>query len=399
MKDTLKYYRFLVLSSLIGCLNFIIPIPSVFFNFNLSGYAWILVFIVSLYYIIFKIKKSFFSYKIWIPLVLYLFIYLIYDFSFIGLQSTLQFTLPLIVGYVAGGLQYNQQVLLKILKYFRNLIIIIILSNSLFSFLRYGILGFGPSAYGPLAVIGGTICLTLFYDTNKKKYLIYYILILTIPTLAATRTAIAIMLLLPFLHTYRIFSNNKIKLLLLFIPLLIYIFNLNVIQEKMFFNGEGNLNEISIDSDNINTSGRKSINFLLINEFYKKPIFGNGLRADYFILKDNFNNIQEAHNDYLQILVNYGLFGLLFLFISYFIQFRYFLSIRIHSRTERLLIITLFSLTLPMMLFMFSENILRMTFSFIIYFYAIAGMLMSINKQNKTILKYNYENNSSHPLI
>ena len=39
----------------------------------------------------------------WLPWVLYMVVYLIIDFSFLGLQLTLQYTLPILIGVVASG--------------------------------------------------------------------------------------------------------------------------------------------------------------------------------------------------------------------------------------------------------------------------------------------------------
>ena len=108
MKATLTYFKILIFSSLLGSFNFVLPIPATYFGFNFSGWAWILALIVSVNYILFVVKKSYFCYKIWLPWVSLLIIYLVLNFSLVGLQGTIQFIVPVLVGYVAGGLKYNK---------------------------------------------------------------------------------------------------------------------------------------------------------------------------------------------------------------------------------------------------------------------------------------------------
>ena len=40
----------------------------------------------------------------WLPWILYMTVYLVFDFSFLGLQLTFQYVLPLLIGIVASGI-------------------------------------------------------------------------------------------------------------------------------------------------------------------------------------------------------------------------------------------------------------------------------------------------------
>jgi len=131
LKSTLIYFNILILSSLLSILDFVLPVPSKIFGFQLSGWAWMLVFLVSVFYIFFIVKKSFFTLKIWLPWIFLLIINLAFNFSFVGLQGTIQFIVPVMVGYVSGGLKYDNIFFSKIINYFKYLIIIILLSVSI----------------------------------------------------------------------------------------------------------------------------------------------------------------------------------------------------------------------------------------------------------------------------
>jgi hypothetical protein len=399
MKATLIYFKILIFSSLLGSLNFILPIPSNFFGFNLSGYSWILVLVVSVYYILFVVKRSYFSIKIWFPWLIYLFIYLLLDFSFVGLQGTIQFIVPILVGYTVGGLKYNKNSIAEILKYFKYLVIVTILSTSVFSFIRLGFFGFGPATDAHIAAISGVLSFSFYYHTKKIKFLFYYGCALVIPILAVTRMGILIMLLIPFVHFYKIISTKKLLLIFIMIPVSIYIFNLPAIQKKMFFEGNGNISDIYYGSNVLNTSGRSLINEVLVKEFYKRPVFGNGPRADYFIFKSKNWTVTEAHNEYLQITVCYGLFGFLLFILTLLIQLMKIKSLRTYSVNEKIIRATFFTLFIPLFLFMGTDTIIRLTYSFMNYFFVLMGLLMTFNNQNLKINKYNNDNNSSYPFI
>lgn len=399
IKSTLNFFKVLFFSSLLGSLNFIIPIPSNFFGFSLSGYAWILIFLVSVCYLLGIIHKSYFSIKIWLIWVGLLLIYLFIDFSTEGLQGTMQFLLPIIIGTVAGGLKYNKRTLKTILIYLKYLIIVTLLSTTILSYVKFGILGYGPATDAHLAALSGVIVLTLYYNSHKMKFLVFYFLIALIPLLAATRTGILVMLLIPLGHFHKLFSFFKTALLLILIPISIYIFYLPSIQEKMFHDGSGDIQNVDFNSDNFNTSGRSLFNEILIEEFKKNPIYGQGPRADYFAFQNAGLKLTEAHNDYLQVLTSYGVFGGLVLLFCFVFQIKRISKLQSITKIEKNLKITFYTLFIPLILFMATDTVLRMSYSFINYFFAIAGIFFSVHNSNVNILKYNNENNSGYPLI
>lgn len=399
MKSTLIYFKILVLTSLLSILNFILPISSSVLGYQLPGWSWIIVFLVSVYYIIFIIKKSFFTLNIWLPWGFLLLIYLVIDSSFVALQGTIQFIVPIMVGYVTGSLNYNNNIFLKIINYFKYLIIMVLLSVSLISIVRYGFLGAAPAMYAHFASIAGVLVISLYFSTKKFKYLLYFGLVSTIPIMSVTRMGIFIMFLIPLINFYKFLSLNKIVLIFLLLPIGLFIFNLPSVQKKMFLDGKGNLSEIQYSSDNLNTNGRSYINKALIEEFNKNPFLGNGTRADYFIFKQKGWELTESHNEYLQILVCYGILGLFIFFLSLYFQFKKITKLKILSENEKIIKSIILTFMPVLLIFMISDPILRYTSSFMNYFFALIGVLFAINKQNLKIINYNNDNNSSYPII
>lgn len=383
-KYTLNYYKILIFSSFLAGANIYIPfIPNRIFGFSLTGYAWILVLIVSILYLfeLFakKSKTSKFPLVIWLPWICLSLIYFFLNINSITLHATAQSFVPILVGLVAGSLEYNEKTLQKILTYFKYLIILIIISNIFLSYIRFGILGYGSATDSHLTAIATIITFAFYYKHKKSKYLIYYALMLLVQIVAVTRIGIVALLIIPLIHFYQTLNYKKILMILVLIPVSLSIFQLPNIQKKMFYTGRGSIKDISYFSENLNTSGRKFVNEILINEFRKDPFWGKGTRADYFILKKYGLDINETHNDYLQLLVNFGFFGTFVLLFTFIIQFTLLIKLKIYTEQEKILRSIILTMQVVLFLFMATNTIYRGTYDFMNYYFGLIGMIYAIN--------------------
>ena len=124
-KLTLNYFKILFLMSAIPSLKGFFPfIPDQIGGFNLTGWAWLTVFIVSVVYLFF-IKKIYYPRFIWMPWIIYLIVSLFINFSFLGLQLTFQYMVSILVGWVISGLYFNNSILKKIIRWFVYLVFFI----------------------------------------------------------------------------------------------------------------------------------------------------------------------------------------------------------------------------------------------------------------------------------
>ena len=389
-KSTLNYFKVLIFSSFLASANIYLPFtPSKIFGFGLTGYSWILVLIVSIYYLISKNSNSKFKATIWLPWMIFSIIYLIRNTNAVSLQGTVQSFVPILVGLVAGSLNYNLLDLKKILKYFMYLIIIIILSNTLLSYVRLGMVGYGSATDAHLTAIAVIVVFALYYSQKQFKYLIYYVLILIVPVVAVTRMGIFVLLVIPLIHFYQILNFKKILIILILIPISIYIFQLPAIQEKMFYTDSGTIQDLSYDNENLNTSGRKYVNDLMIEEVKKDPIWGKGARADYSILKKNGLGINETHNDYLQLLINFGILGTSILFLTFILQCINITSIKINTLEQKIIRSIILTMQITLFFFMLSDTIIRGTFDFMNYYFALIGMFYALNYQTRKNIRRN----------
>jgi len=390
------FFVALMLTTLLPFLPYLFKeFPSQILGFNLTGWAWIIMLLVSLINLSLT-KRISFPVLFWLPWTLYLIGYLFIDYSFIGLQLTLQYTLPLLIGVVASGFIYSGEELEWLFRWFIRLCILVLVMF-FYGYLFRG--GYTPAAAATpmLLSIALSLFCALYFTTGKPIYLIYSGILFLAPVIDVTRMGIAAMAAVFVLH----FANTEIikKLVygLLGLIVILLIFNSRGFQEKTFYGGTGTLKELTFnyyDNPNINSSGRLSWKLALQPGLEAAPVWGNGPRADNEELRLITGLLAgEAHNDYMSVRYNYGYVGLGLLLAGFLFNFisLYRISL-IAGENIYLWLLTVSSMTLfiSFLMFMYSDNILKYTIYFPNYFFAMIGIIYSIKKD---------EDYSSYPVI
>jgi len=322
----------------------------------------------------------------WAPWVTYLIAYIIIDFSFLGLQLTLQYTLPILIGVVAGGLIYSEDDLTWIHKWFVRLIGFVYI---LFLYANIFGSGFTPAmaAMPMLFSLEASLLTALFFTTGNRKYFFFIAALFIAPVLELTRMGIAAMAVVIIFHFSNPGLRGKILFGLMGALVLFFIFKSKPFQEKTFYSGEGTLSDITIDyydNENLRSSGRISWKKALAPGLKVKPFWGNGPRADnVYLTKITRMRGGEAHNDYLSVRFNYGYAGLallLFGFVSSFISL--FVLSKKYKENRSIWILSTSALTLYMafLMFMYTDNILKYTIYFPNYFFAMIGIVYSLKR-------------------
>jgi len=373
-------------------LPYILPfLPEQLLGFNMTGWAWIIMLLVTVIYLS-QVRKINFPYLIWLPWMVYLIFYIIIDYSFIGLQLTLQYILPILVGFVASGFIYTKEKLYWMFKWFINMCVFLVLLFVIGYLFRGGYTA-GASTTPMLLSICGAFMIGLYFIAKQIKYIFFFLILFLVPFIDVTRTGIAVFLVIFISH----FANRKIegKIIYSIIGLVfIYIvFNSNRFQEKTFFEGQGQITDLSFDYDkntNINTSGRVTWMVALEPGLKKKPLWGNGPRADNAeLIKVTLTKFSEAHNDYLSVRYNYGYIGLSLLLLGFLLNFLDMLRKLKQRRNIFYWLIGTSTLTLffSFLIFMYSDNILKYTVYFPNYFFALIGIFYSMYKYSFKRLK------------
>jgi hypothetical protein len=360
-------------------------------GFNVTGWAWLIMLAVTLGYFLVHPKVKF-PIAYWVPWILYMFVFLLMDPSFLGLQLTLQYLLPVFIGAVASGLEYDDRSVewfYRGLLIFSAVLLIIVISDHTVHIIN----NHQWAASAMVITIPAAILISKFFVTNSIKYLLFYGLLFLVPFLNITRMGILAFVVILFVYP----GNGKIlykaMILVLGVLMLLMVFNSKSFQEKTFFEGQGELNEVSFnyydDNSKFNTNGRSSFYQYFEKGLSESPIFGNGPRADYYVM-NSFSELKEVHNDYLSIRYDYGYLGLSLLFIGIigtmvkvYERYRYF------KRQKMIVGIMLSSVVLtlfiPLLMFMYSDNILKYTIFFPDIYFTLIGLVFADNSKSEMI--------------
>jgi hypothetical protein len=380
------FYSSLLLTTALPFLPYILPfIPGNILGFNLTGWAWMLMLLIALINL-FMTRHMVFPFLPWLTWVLYMVVYIIIDFSFLGLQLTLQYTLPLLVGIVASGFTYTEEDLIWLFRLFIGLVAFIYMLFLWAVLFGNGYMP-GMSVMPMLFSIAVSLLTALFFFTRGKAYLIYIAIMFIAPVVEMTRMGIAAIAAVFILH----FANRNIKGKVIFglagILALWIVFNSEKFQEATFYGGRGSLNDITLDyydNQDIRSTGRISWKKALEPGLKAKPVWGNGPRADNVNLA-RITKMRggEAHNDYLSVRFNYGYVGLSLLLLGFAATFisLYRLSKR-HTEHYYIWLISTSTLTLfiSFLMFMYTDNILKYTIYFPNYFFALIGIVYSLKR-------------------
>jgi len=385
-----QFFAALLLTTALPFVPFVLPFFSgQFFEFNLTGWAWMIMLVVTLT-ILLSTSNPNFPILIWIPWAAFLIVYILIDFSFIGLQLTLQYLLPLLIGIVASGFSYSPEKIHWLAKWFKMLCLAVLL---MFAYGRLFRGGYTPAeASVPMLLsIASSFLVGLYFITQKMKYLVYFGILFSAPFISVTRMGIAAFLAIFIFH----FANQKIvgKIVygLLGVIFVVIVFNSSGFQEKTFRGSKGKLSDLSFnyhENDAININGRNSWKNALEAGLKAYPIWGNGPRADNKeLIEVTGLKTGEAHDDYMSVRYNYGYVGLTLLLFGFGVTF---ISIFQNLRNETSIlnwIIGTSTLTLfiVFLMFMYSDNILKYTIYFPNYFFALIGIFFSINKKGYEI--------------
>ena len=380
-----QFFSAVFFTTLFPFLSYIFPfLPRQIFGFTVTGWAWICMLLVTFIHLL-RCPVITLPVWTWIPWMVYLIGYIVFDFSFLGLQLTLQYLLPILIGCVASSFIFSEEKLDWLFKWFTRLCMTV---TGMFAigYLFRG--GYTPAAAATpmLLSIAASLLIGLYFITGKSKYLIYFGLFFLVPVIDVTRMAIAVFLVILVFH----FANRRIAGKIIFgflgLALLILVFHSDSFQKKTFYSGRGNITDVTFnyyDNTILNNNGRTSWKMALEPGLKKEPLWGNGPRADIFALYRISNNQNgEAHNDYLSVRYNYGYVGLVLLLFGFTATF-----LDIYRRLKRknelfdcLLGTSILTLFVSFLMFMYSDNILKYTIYFPNLFFALVGIFYSMDK-------------------
>lgn len=233
--------------------------------------------------------------------------------------------------------------------------------------------------------------LALFYYTKEKKKNLFLCILFILPCILwVFRTSImgtTLALMTFFFFKYKLKSLPVI--FSVFILFIVAVFAIPSIREKMFFDDSGknieqlNAGEISIDD--IDSNGRFAMWEHLEGRFYEgKELMGSGIGSVQNYMYNNFvfGGLKVPHNDYVQILCDSGIIGVvLYLFVVLVVIIHSFI---IYQKTSNVAIkicaIVAGSCLAGIALTMYTDNVVNYSMVTLSYPFGFYGMMLGLEK-------------------
>lgn len=278
-------------------------------GYKITGWAWVIPLLYSFLTIAKNPAKIKFPWKVWLPWLLILIIYLPVS-EYKSLQRTMQLLCPIFVGFAVSTYSLNQVQIVSFIKKMKKLTIVI----GVIALWETGIFLTGKFPW-TTGLAGESMTAVLLCNLFATSYAIgnyedikWWVILVGITIFAVTRMAIAAAgLTLPL--TFAPMSLKK-RILFLVLALVsgLILFYTPRMQSKMFFSGEGEIYDI--ESSNFDDSGRKYMWRLLTLRIEKKPWFGYGTGSTENTILEATGGLRYPHNDWLLTLHDQGILGL-----------------------------------------------------------------------------------------
>ena len=177
----------------------------------------------------------------------------------------------------------------------------------------------------PIAIFVFVLLAYQYILYQRKKYICLMVVPSLCVLLGTTRTYLVVLLCAWAIFLYAILKNKKhfFGVLILFAAVAIVIVAISPVKDK-FITAAGRTETTGQDFWYAFTSGRSAfwaydMNAIMHNSL-DKILFGNGINYLFYLNKPVFKVALWAHNDYIQILSDYGLLGLfIYVYMIYYV--------------------------------------------------------------------------------
>jgi len=400
-RSTINYYKWIFFTALLPYADRFIPIfPNDIWGFNLSGFAWIIILLVSLVRIFVHFHSITMPGWVWLPWITYISFQWIQDQSFLGLQSTLQYMVFPVVGMAASTYSYSDETMTQLRRWFTWYAGIVLISMFL-ALANFSDFGKGVGSVMTLVVLGA-IVLSDFWLYNNRKMLVCFGLMAIIPIIAMVRMGIAMMFAIAVLH----FGNRSLSMRLVIGAIVcsvgLAVFYSPSFQRKTFYSGQGDITNLSMSNGDLNTSGRSRMWSLAERDMKDHPWLGAGSRADLRMLIRYRYKLKELHNDFIAVRYNSGWLGLGCLLFGFTLQcwLLYKQKGNVEDAYTALVFYAALTIFIAWIGFMYTDNALKYSPFFGNLHFCLIGIVYSRLKEDQhTSIKIPDHDLDSHPAI
>jgi O-antigen ligase len=363
---------------------YIITLPILNYTVELNYISQFLFIVAILFTLINLIKsKNILLNFLLIPLSLFLLMnFLGYFYSFIKPQS-FGFLITLIQLYLLFFVVFYNYSDKNVYTHFSKIMLRLGLVLVLYSLLLFGINfveiirnqeSFGNevnqiNSFGFYMVIAFMGSLGIYLHNKNKIYILYSILFIFFGIITGSRKALFLFIFILIMGIVFL-TKNRLKTFALFTVLLsIIYFGLNLFNLVPSIARTASLIDAILADGNIDGSTQTRLQMIDFGFkiFLERPIFGFGPDQYRFLYKNSFGISRPSHNNYIELLVNYGLIGFISYYFFLIVIIKKFLGIKtIKGSFVIILIIILFfnDLTTVSIAFKFNWILLGFLYSF-----------------------------------
>jgi O-Antigen ligase. len=244
-----------------------------------------------------------------------------------------------------------------------------------------------------LDFMGVPLAIAMAYYTMKvKKRYIWLLPLFVLPCIVAVnRTGLLVVSITMAVFSAIRYNLRSAPYILLAGGILVgVVLYVPAIREKMFFKSLSTEqiveNRESLTADDIDSSGRFAMwEWSLKNYYENKKLTGSGLgvlQERFYSLNHPFGNIRIVHNDYVQLLCDTGLIGLI-LYISIFISMIVHSIVVFYSKnpfTVKLLAVVSAASIAGMAAALYTDNAVNYSLMTLGYPFAIYGMMIGLKR-------------------
>jgi hypothetical protein len=236
--------------------------------------------------------------------------------------------------------------------------------------------------------------LALFFYMGKRKKDLWLAILFVIPCIVwLFRTSImgtTLALMTFFFFRYRLKSLPVVAcVLLLFVLAVFFIPSIN---EKMFVKKDVDISQLEsgkLSMDDIDSNRRYDMWEWSIEHYYKKKELqgtGTGNLQQVFYETERFGHQGIVHSDYVQILCDNGLLGIILYLLTSFVAIIH--SFIIYNRKQSPVILKVCAITsgasmAGVLLTLYSDNVVNYSMATLAYPWGFYGMMLGLNKMSK----------------
>ena len=285
-------------------------------GFRITG--WIFAIMLALAPMMYLIETApdRFPLRTWVPWMLIVLLSLIWapDLTVAHYQDALQILTPFVIAPVASKVLHSRERLDRLLRAFEHCLFILLAALVLNRVFGFELL---VRPMSMTAAIVGCVFASR-YREGIAVALLGWMGCMLVTTLTGSRMAtLGLLMIWLVLPTYRR-PVARLVAVGFIVALGLTLFYSPVFQERFFGDEPGTLADVA--AGDFSSAGRFDVWPELIIEIERRPILGAGIHESAAIVGQVWENIGKPHNDYLRILLEQGVIGLIFFLTGVFLQ-------------------------------------------------------------------------------